>query len=268
MPGADPVGLSICDLGVSFDGGSHVLDGFAMDVRPSQVVALVGASGCGKSTLLRAIAGLQAYQSGTIRFFGQAATGSEAIQPDVPTSLSFVFQDATLLPWRTVFENVVLPLDLQANRSSQTLSAQDRHELVASVLTAVELGESAWRMFPRQLSGGMKMRTSIARALVTQPSVLLLDEPFAALDDLLRTKLNQLLLRLWQSRQPTILFVTHNIAEAVWLSHRIAVFGKGKLSKMIDNPLPWPRTAQQRSSLEFAQLYGTISGALAEVNPS
>ena len=110
------------------------------------------------------------------------------------------------------------------------------------------------------------MRTSIARSLVTDPCLLLLDEPFAALDDMLRTKLNQLLLQLWQQRSRTILFVTHNIAEAVLLSHQVAVFGQRKVARLIDNDLPWPRHVDQRTDLQFAQGYGAISQALAEVS--
>jgi NitT/TauT family transport system ATP-binding protein len=259
-PHADfqPVGVIIKDLSVSFDQKQFILDSLNLEIQPGEIIALVGASGCGKSTLLRAIASLQSYQSGSIQFKDRAGECSK--------NLSFVFQDATLLPWRTVYENICLPLELgkKSNQPSKTNEAV-KSRIEASLLS-VELGSDTWNKFPRQLSGGMRMRVSIARALITDPDVILLDEPFAALDDLLRTKLNELLLNLWQVRKRTILFVTHNIAEAVFLSHKIAVFGKGNLYRLMQNPLPWPRVADHRSHLDFAQFYGEISGAMAEVN--
>ncbi len=124
------------------------------------------------------------------------------------------------------------------------------------------LSESEFDKFPRQLSGGMRMRTSIARALVTDPSVMLLDEPFAALDDILRTRLNTLLLELWSQRRRTIVFVTHNIAEAIYLSHRIAIFGRGKLATILNNPMSWPRTSEQRASTDFGNFYSQVSQQL------
>ncbi len=253
------IGLSIRNLQISFDGKTNVLEGLELEVQPGEIIALVGASGCGKSTLLRSIAGLQKFEAGDIEFTGfQSDRGVGEV--------SFVFQDATLLPWRTVYENVALPLELQLSKGQAPKTGGTVRERMKSALESVELTSESWDKYPRQLSGGMRMRTSIARALVTEPNLLLLDEPFAALDDLLRTKLNTLLLNLWYSHRRTILFVTHNIAEAVWLSHRIAVFGKKRIVKLLDNPLSWPRTIDQRSSVEFAQQYGTISQALAEAN--
>ena len=245
------------DIGISFDGSSRVLDGLNLDVAPSEIIALVGASGCGKSTLLRAIAGLQPIIQGSIQRSGEVGNGHLG-------DVSFVFQDATLLPWRTVLENVALPLELRAAESKRTLSKFDKNERVSNALRSVELTTDSWDRYPRQLSGGMRMRTSIARALVTNPSLLLLDEPFAALDDILRTKLNTLLLKLWQTQKQTILFVTHNIAEAVWLSHRIAVVGNKQVDRILNNSLAWPRTTELRSTLEFAQQYGRVSQALME----
>lgn len=240
--------ISIRDVTVRL-GEQVVLDGLSLEVASGEIGALLGASGCGKSTLLRAIASLIPTSGGEIKFS----------KPNRRTGdLSFVFQDATLLPWRTVEENVYLPLEL-ANRGRDS-----SREAVASALAAVGLKERDFSKFPRQLSGGMRMRTSIARALVTDPSILLLDEPFAALDDILRNRLNELLLELWQERQRTILFVTHNIAEAIYLSHRIAIFGNGKIADIVSNPLPWPRCAVQRSSAEFAGFFGKVSQALAD----
>jgi NitT/TauT family transport system ATP-binding protein len=129
-------------------------------------------------------------------------------------------------------------------------------------LESVGLKKTDFGKYPRELSGGMRMRTSIARALVTDPSVMLLDEPFAALDDILRTRLNELLLELWQKRQRTILFVTHNISEAIYLSHHVAVFGKGRIAEMIPNTLSWPRSAEQRTGPEFIRFYAKVSRLL------
>ena len=241
-------GIHIHEVRVEL-GDHRVLDSLSLDVSPGEIVALLGASGCGKSTLLRSIAGLVTLQAGEIAFTKQSRRGGD---------LAFVFQDATLLPWRTVKENVVLPLELGRR-------GLDMHESkVQAALSAVGLTERDYKKFPRELSGGMRMRTSIARALVTDPSILLLDEPFAALDDILRTRLNDLLLELWEQRRRTILFVTHNIAEAVYLSHRIAVFGKGRIADLIANPLPWPRNAAARMSPEFGSFFGLVSQKLAD----
>lgn len=226
-------------------------------MAPGEIVALVGASGCGKSTLLRAIAGLIEPSGGCVEF-------TQAVDDTQASTLSFVFQEANLLPWRTVDENIRLPCELGKLREPCAPSVNSH--LVEQARNMVGLSNADAQKFPRQLSGGMRMRTSIARALVTDPAVLLLDEPFAALDDLLRSKLNDLLLDLWSQRRRTILFVTHNIAEAVYLSHRIVVLGSGRVSTVIDNALAWPRNARQRSTTEFATLYGQVSGALAEAS--
>lgn len=239
-------GIHIKEICVSY-GRQLILDALSLDVAPGEIVACLGASGCGKSTLLRAIAKLLPIQSGEIEFSEpKRRTGD----------LAFVFQDATLLPWRTVEENVRLPLELgSAGRSAGSVN-------VSAALEAVGLQPSDFRKFPRELSGGMRMRTSIARALVTDPSVMLLDEPFAALDDILRTRLNELLIELWQQRRRTILFVTHNIAEAVYLSHRVAVFGRGRIAQLVNNPIAWPRVASQRNSPEFVAFYAHLSSLL------
>lgn len=286
-----PAGVQIEGLRVQFDGRAAVLDGLNFSIQPGEIVALVGASGCGKSTLLRTIAGLQPYQAGSIAYprgetaehsssnkikqdanagesngsvLSQTSTGlQDEVNQDGPVDKAFVFQDATLLPWRTVFENVRLPFELKGHRHL-AYSRPLVEQRVKAALKAVELSEQHWRMFPRQLSGGMRMRTSIARALVTDPSLLLLDEPFAALDDILRTKLNQLILDLWEEKPRTILFVTHNIAEAVMLSHRIAILAGGTIAAVMTNDLSWPRSAQQRTSLDFAEKYSQVSLLLAE----
>lgn len=283
-------GIHVEDLVFAY-GTTPILNHLSIDIQAGEIVALLGPSGCGKSTLLRCIAGLLKSQSGEVRFgdLASSANGNSdrtaaAEQQDWHAArrrgdLSYVFQDATLMPWRTVRQNVHLPFELGPHqRSSKSLKdtfdrserklshhkSQSTRDAVASVLESVGLDSSHYQKYPRELSGGMRMRTSIARALVTDPSVLLLDEPFAALDDLLRTRLNDLVLDLWQRRRRTIVFVTHNIAEAAYLSHRIAILSSGKIAREIANPLDWPRENRMRTSTDFAQFYGEVSRQLAE----
>lgn len=250
-------GISVRNLSVAFDAQNDILRALNLEVAPAEIIALVGASGCGKSTLLRTLAGLLPPKAGEVRFHGPATrrTGD----------LAYVFQDPTLLAWRTVAENVGLPFEL-GRAAGNRRDSISKSSAIEQVLSAVGLSHEDHCKFPRELSGGMRMRASIARALVTDPSVLLLDEPFAALDDLLRTRLNDLLLELWSARGRTIVFVTHNIAEAVYLSHRVMVMGAGIVASSHDNPLMWPRNAAQRASIEFASFYGEISRALSEAN--
>ena len=198
------------------------------------------------------MAGLQQPTSGVVRLDPPAISQRGEI--------AFVFQQATLLPWRTALENVLLPLELIGHGS-----AEGRRDRARDMLCTVGLSD-AMNRFPRQLSGGMQMRVSIARALVTEPSVLLLDEPFAALDDMLRSQLGELLLELWSERQFTGVMVTHNIAESILLSHQIVAMRDGRSSEPIDNPLPRPRNESLKSSAAFAQFYGRVSDALREAH--
>ena len=245
--------MRIDNVTVRYNEEATVLRELCLEVAPGEILALLGASGCGKSTLLRAISGLQPIASGNIHFADGAPSRRR-------TDLSFVFQDATLLPWRTVWQNVALPFEIGSQRPDR-----QREDSIANALETVQLPKSSWRKFPRELSGGMRMRTSIARALVNDPNLLLLDEPFAALDELLRNHLNDLLLDLTAKRPRTVLFVTHNIAEAVYLSHRIVILGQGKVCSIIANNLAWPRTSMLRTESAFADKYAFVSSELERV---
>ena len=172
--------------------------------------------------------------------------------------VSFVFQEPALLPWRTVWQNVMLPSQLRGVHSSQR-----RREFVEHLLGLVGFQKSDWRKFPSQLSGGMKMRASIARAMSTRPSILLLDEPFAALDDMLRSRLNDLLLTIAAEQSCTMLFVTHNISEAIYLSQAIAVMSQGRIADRMEVPFAFPRQANLRSTAEFAAFYGQVVASLS-----
>jgi NitT/TauT family transport system ATP-binding protein len=235
---------------LTYRGGVRALEGLSLDVVPGQFVSIVGPSGCGKSTLLRLIAGLIPPTGGALSVLG--TDPAEARRRGA--GLSFVFQDPTLLPWRTVRDNVRLALELaHAQRST-------RDARVAGVLDMVGLSDFA-RRFPNELSGGMRMRASLARALVVEPRLLLLDEPFAALDDITRQALGEELSRLQAARGWTGIFVTHNIAEAVYLSQRVLVMSPrpGRIVAQIDVPFAMPRPAELRSQADFARLTGDVT---------
>ena len=211
-------------LSVQFASGVRAVDSVDLRVPAGEITSLIGPSGCGKTSLLRLMAGLQQPTSGCV----QIEPAADSRRGDI----GFVFQQPSLLPWRTAIENVMLPLELIGEDSPA-----GRRRCAEDALNAVRMDEAKHRL-PNQLSGGMKMRVSIARTLVTDPSLLLLDEPFAALDDLLRMELGQLLLELWSRRRFTAVMVTHNIAEATLLSGRVAVMHDGRLTSDIENPLP------------------------------
>lgn len=261
-------------------GEESILNDLDLDIQAGEFISIVGPSGCGKSTLLRLIAGLEIPDSGKLVLTSatsgkqkgnsenEDAIHSELSKPDAasvsdcPTSaqqsIGFVFQESNLLPWLNSFDNVALPFRIKGQNVDP--------ERIMDLLHLVGLNEESYGKYPSQLSGGMKMRISIARALALEPSVLLLDEPFAALDDLLRTSLNQQLMEIWIRRRQTILFVTHNIAEAVFISQKILVLGKGAVApRLLNVGLPYPRKTDIKSSREFADHFANVSSVLQKV---
>ncbi len=230
--------------------GTLALQDVSLRVGANEFVSLLGPSGCGKSTVLRLIAGLDTPSEGRIR---SPALATHTASADT----AFVFQDATLMPWASVFDNVWLPLRL-AGQSRPVATASVRRAIGSVGLAEFETA------YPAELSGGMRMRTSIARALVTQPRVLLMDEPFAALDEITRQRLNADLLAWWQAAGLAVLFVTHSVFEAVFLSQRILVMSPrpGRVSAEIRIDEPIPRTPQFRTSVGYAQACREVSQAL------
>jgi NitT/TauT family transport system ATP-binding protein len=236
-------------VGKAFPNGIIALDELDFSVQPGEFLSLLGPSGCGKSTALRLLAGLAEPTAGTIER-----------QEAAVRNVGFVFQEPTLLPWATVAANVRLPFRL---RSEPGVEMQRR---VDEVLALVGLDEFR-NAYPRELSGGMKMRVSIARALVTRPQLLLMDEPFAALDEITRFKLNDDLLALWRKLDCTIVFVTHSVFESVYLSTRILLFTPrpGRIAAEFKTAAPEPREGRFRTSPEYAAQCREVSAALARV---
>jgi len=247
----DPL-LALRGVGKTFPNGVRALAGLDLEVRPGEFLALLGPSGCGKSTALRIIAGLSEPTEGAVEW-PHAATQAQS-----ESRIGFVFQEPTLMPWANVFNNVVLPLKLRG-ASAETAAARAK-----AVLDRVGL-QTFSRAYPRELSGGMRMRVSIARALVTEPQLLLLDEPFAALDEITRFKLNDDLLRMWQALRTTIVFVTHSVFESVYLSSRVVVMAArpGRVFTEVAVDAPYPRDQDFRTSPEYAAFCRRASEALA-----
>jgi NitT/TauT family transport system ATP-binding protein len=231
-----------------------VLEGISLSVEKGEFVSIIGPSGCGKSTLLKLVAGLSTCSQGDIQINGMIPANAREI-------VSFVFQDATLLPWRTAQKNVALALELEGRTRDETAATTEK------LLQLVGLSHVA-QHYPRQLSGGMKMRASIARALATKPRILLMDEPFAALDEMTRDRMNEELLRLRAEHHWTALFVTHSVAEAVFLSSRVIVLAPhpGRIAHDLDIDLPYPRTSEMRESKEFDDLVNRTSRLLRETH--
>jgi NitT/TauT family transport system ATP-binding protein len=241
--------LGVCK---HYGNGHAVLDSIDLAVAKEEFISIIGPSGCGKSTILKLIAGLAAPTRGTIRVEGMTPQNAREI-------ISFVFQDATLLPWRTVKGNIGLGLELER------VPGDRREKKMADLLDLVDLQNVA-KAYPRELSGGMRMRVSIARALATNPRLMLLDEPFAALDEMSRDRLNEEILRLRAEQNWTAVFVTHSVSEAVFLSDRIIVLAPnpGRIHLDFRVQLSTPRTAAIRNSREFDAIVARVSHALRE----
>jgi NitT/TauT family transport system ATP-binding protein len=245
--------LRLADVAKTFSTGTAALAGIDLTIFPGEFVSLLGPSGCGKSTLLKLIAGLAAPSSGKIDWPQSTYTADGSPEP----ALGFVFQEPTLLPWRTTADNVQLPLLLAG------VDKRQARERVGEALALVGLSAFA-DLHPRQLSGGMKMRASIARALVTQPKILLMDEPFAALDEITRSKLNDELLELFARQKLTVIFVTHSVYESVYLSSRIMVMSPrpGRVTAEIPVEVNYPRSEEFRMSPLYNERCRMVSAAL------
>ena len=260
-PAPDPAGaaaVSVRDLAVRFEseaGSVTALDGVSFDVPAGGLVTMLGPSGCGKSTLLRAVADLVPASEGEIAVFGR--TPEEA---RLARDFAFVFQDATLLPWRSAIDNVRLPLEV-GGRDGAVEQHAEPDELLALVGLA---GREA--ALPHELSGGMRQRVSIARALVCRPRVLLMDEPFGALDEITRDKLNEELLRIWRETGTTIIFVTHSIPEATFLGQKCLMLSAhpGRVREYVDIDFGGTRTLATRDTLEFVEVTAHLRGLLEE----
>ena len=242
------VALRFAGVGKRFATGTLALDGVDLELAAGEFVSVVGPSGCGKSTLLRLASGLSRPTEGEVR------TG--------PGEIGHVFQDPTLLPWRTVARNVELAAELKG------LPRADRRRRVAAAIDLVGLGGFE-RHLPRMLSGGMRMRVSLARSLLLDPDLCLFDEPFGALDELTRERLNTELLELHAARRFSGLFVTHSVAEAIFLSGRVVVMSPRPGRIVADVPVPFghPRSPELRFTAEFAELAARVSAALREDGP-
>lgn len=245
--------IALSGVGKRYRNAAVALENISLRVERGEFVTFLGPSGCGKSTLLRLISGLSPVSEGAIQVNGMTPENAREL-------MSFIFQDATLLPWRTVEQNVGLGLELEY--AARAL----RKERVSKMLELVGL-DHVGKSYPRQLSGGMKMRVSIARALVSRPRILLLDEPFAALDEMTRDRMNEEILRMYVEQKWTVLFVTHSVAEAVFLSSRIVILAAhpGRVAQEIQVSLPWPRTAETRESKEYEEAVTQTSRLLRGV---
>lgn len=228
------------------------ISGLSVDVREGEFLTLLGPSGCGKSTFLRVVAGLLPPSSGSITVLGDKPSRVRA-RGDV----AFVFQDAALMPWRTVLQNIELPLEISGK------SPRKHRVRTTELLDLVGLRGSE-NAYPNELSGGMRQRVSIARALIGNPKVLLMDEPFGALDEIVRDRLNDEIRRIWKETKLTILFVTHSIYEAAYLGERVLVLAAnpGRVRDIVSVPLPYERTLEARESPEFVSLAARLRRTL------
>jgi NitT/TauT family transport system ATP-binding protein len=244
-------------------GGAVVVEAVqdvSLSVRPGEFVSLLGPSGCGKSTLLRIAAGLISPTGGEVHVAGRSAADAQRTK-----RLGMVFQQAALMPWRTVADNVALPLEVNRRNGRDVETARR----IAELLTLVGLAEFA-RAYPHQLSGGMQQRVAIARALVFDPDILLMDEPFGALDEITRDQMRYELLRIWGARQKTVVFVTHSIAESIILSDRVVVMSArpGTVREVLSVDLPRPRDEKLESSAAFLELAEHLKSLLRPAGES
>jgi NitT/TauT family transport system ATP-binding protein len=242
------IGKTFRGAGGSFD----VLRDVSIDVASRQFISILGASGCGKTTLLMMLAGLEPISAGTIEIAGQAV---QRPRRDV----GIIFQDPTLLPWKTALENILFPIEIFG------LSMNEYRPRAEALLDLVSLSEAKHKR-PRQLSGGMRQRVAICRALIHEPKVLLMDEPFSALDAITRDELNVTLLDIWERYHQTAFFVTHSIREAVYLSDRVVVLGRspGRIVADVTIPFERPRPLTIGETLAFNTICGRLRTAIAE----
>jgi len=252
--------LELSDIRMVFNPGSAgevmALDGIELTVEPGEFISLIGPSGCGKSTMLRLIGDLLAPTSGSVEVHGKSAH-----QARLDRDYGMVFQSSTLLEWRTILDNIELPLELMG------VGKSERRARAREMLQLVQLEQFSDHR-PWQLSGGMQQRVSIARALSFQPSVLLMDEPFGALDEMTRERMQMELLRIWSETETTIVFVTHSIPEAVFLSTRVVVMSPrpGRISNEIGIALPQPRVFETREDQKFFELLTQVRESLRKVD--
>ena len=244
--------LELNDVSVTYVSGdrqTHALEATSLTVKPNEFVSILGPSGCGKSTLLYSIVGLQEPNTGTVAFDGEVGAAASAS--------AVVFQDATLLPWRTVRGNVEYGMEIRG------VPKKERQEIASELITLVGL-DGFETFFPRQLSGGMQQRVNVARALALKPRVLLLDEPFAALDAMTREQMQSELLRIWSETRVTAIFITHQVDEAIYLSDRVLVMSArpGRIVADISVDLPRPRQLEIKQTREFVEYEREVIGYL------
>ena len=252
---AKDIEISLKNIGMEYQNGVTALTNVSIDIKKGEFVSLLGPSGCGKTTLLRIIADLLKPTSGEVTVGGETPTEAR-----LKRKYGIIFQSPVLYDWRTVKKNVMLPMEILK------VPKPDREERAMQMLELVGLTDFADR-YPKQLSGGMQQRVGIARALAIQPEILLMDEPFSALDEFTCEKLHEDLLRIWRKTDKTIVFVTHNSAESVFLSDRVCVLSPhpGRLSALIDIDLPRPRTAEIKNTIEFTDYVAKIRGSFEGV---
>jgi NitT/TauT family transport system ATP-binding protein len=250
--------IKLDNVGMVYQADSHeitALTGVSLDIRKGEFISLLGPSGCGKTTLLRIVADLLGSTSGEVQIEGNSPKEAR-----INRKYGMVFQNPVLYQWRSVRKNIELPLEIMK------VKKEDRRARADKMLELVGLTKFADH-FPHQLSGGMQQRVGIARALAIRPEILLMDEPFSALDEFTREKLHDDLLRIWSKTNKTVLFVTHNIVEAVFLSDRVCVLSPhpGRLSAVVDITLPRPRTLDLKDSSEFTALVSRVRNSFEGV---